>query len=196
MTNIFPDFLSISVSVSPRKNGAAVLIGTAVLTFSLGMLAGCAAADKNAQDIPDQTENEKTENESILADTQADHLPDDSMSVREIPQDGQIYGYLSEFDNASVTIDRQSWVTSESEDWKPEYNEDAGFAIVDAEGEDLVYPLGKDCTFSVLENHHDPAVELDKKEFENYLLEMEYPVLWIIQLEDGQMKDIREQYVP
>ncbi len=60
----------------------------------------------------------------------------------------------------------------------------------------MIYLLHKDCTYFVLENHHDPVVELDEKEFENYLLEMEYPVLWIIQLEEGQIKNIREQYVP
>ena len=47
------------------------------------------------------------------------------------------HGYISTFDNGAVTIDRQIWATDESEYWKPEYNEDAGFEVVDAEGEDI-----------------------------------------------------------
>lgn len=111
-------------------------------------------------------------------------------------KNGQIHGYISQFDNGSATIDRQLWVTTEDEDWKPEYNEAAGFEVVDAQEKDIVYPLYRDCTYSVLENHYDPVVELDEEEFKNYLSEMEYPVLWIIQLEDGQITGIREQYVP
>lgn len=106
------------------------------------------------------------------------------------------HGYISAFDNGTVTIDRQIWATAESEYWKPEYNEDAGFEVVDAEGEDITYPLHEDCTFFILENHYDSAIELDRDAFADYLTEMEYPVLWIFELEDGQIKNIMEQYIP
>ncbi|MBD5393947.1 MAG: hypothetical protein HDR71_06685 [Lachnospiraceae bacterium] len=108
------------------------------------------------------------------------------------------HGYISAFDNGTVTVDRQNWVTSESEDWKPEYDEDAaaGFVVVDADGEDITYPLHEDCTFYILENHYDPTIELSKEEFGDYLTEMEYPVLWIITVEDGQITCITEQYRP
>ncbi len=105
-------------------------------------------------------------------------------------------GYISAFDNGFVTIDEQIWATVGSEYWKPEYNEDAGFEIVDAEGEDITYPLHEDCTFFILENHYDPTIELSENEFADYLTEMEYPVLWIFELEDGQIKSIVEQYIP
>lgn len=108
------------------------------------------------------------------------------------------HGYISAFDNSLVTVDRQNWVTPESEDWIPEYNEDAaaGFVVVDANGEDITYPLHGECTFYVLENHYDPAIELSKEEFADYLAKMEYPVLWIFTLEDGQITCITEQYLP
>lgn len=106
------------------------------------------------------------------------------------------HGYISAFDNGAVTIDRQIWATDESEYWKPEYNEDAGFEVVDAEGEDITYPLREDCTFFILENHYDPTIELDRDAFSDYLMKMENPVLWIFELEDGQIKNICEQYIP
>lgn len=106
------------------------------------------------------------------------------------------HGYISAFDNGAVTIDRQIWATDESEYWKPEYNEDAGFEVVDAEGEDITYPLQEDCTFFILENHYDPTIELDRDSFSDYLKEMEYPVLWSFELEDGQITNIVEQYIP
>ena len=86
--------------------------------------------------------------------------------------------------------------TSESDDWKPEYNEAAGFEVVDAEGEDIAYPLSEDCKFSVLENHWYPVIELDKKEFESSLSQTEYPVLWVMELSGGQIVRIEEQYRP
>lgn len=105
-------------------------------------------------------------------------------------------GYITAFDGASVTIDVQIWATVGSEYWKPEYNEDAGFEVVDAEGEDITYPLHEACTFVILENHYDPAIELDRDAFAGYLTEMDYPVLWIFELEGGQIRSITEQYLP
>ncbi len=107
-----------------------------------------------------------------------------------------IHGYISKMENGFATIDKQNWVTFESPDWKPEYNADAGFEVVDAEGGDITYPLHEDCRFFILENHYDPTVELTEKEFEDYLKEMDYPVLWLMELEQGQVKEIVEQYLP
>ena len=107
-----------------------------------------------------------------------------------------MHGYISAFNNGFVTIDRQLWVTFESEDWKPEYNEDAGFEVVDAEGEDITYPIHENCTFFILENHYDPSIELSEEEFADYLTKMEYPVLWIITVKEGQVMSITEQYLP
>lgn len=64
------------------------------------------------------------------------------------------------------------------------------------EGEDITYPVSGDCTYTVLENHQAAALELNQQEFAAYLKEMEYPVLWIIELEDGQIRSIAEQYRP
>ena len=173
-----------------KKNGAVLLICAAILTATLGTMIGCSVTSEKEEDIHADVQGEAADNEP------ENIVLNDSQPVVEIPQNGQIHGYISQFDNGSVTIDRQLWVTTEDEDWKPEYNEAAGFEVVDAQEEDIVYPLYKDCTYSVLENHYDPVVELDEEEFKNYLSEMEYPVLWIIQLEDGQITGIREQYVP
>ncbi|HBA50677.1 MAG TPA: hypothetical protein DCZ91_23340 [Lachnospiraceae bacterium] len=160
------------LSHTRKKNGSIVLICAVVLTVSLGALVGCslpmATAGNNA-------------------------LP---LFPAAIPQDGQIYGYLPKLENGIATIDRQLWLTPESGDWKPEYNDAAGFEVVDAEGGDITYPLHENCTFSILENHHDPRLELNAEEFLTALSDMEYPVLWIIQLENGQIMDISEQYRP
>lgn len=154
-----------------RKNGAGILAAAVVLAIGSGALIGCSASHEEGEGGQDAAGSEG------------------------FPEE-EFHGYISGFDGTSVTIDRQLWVTSEDEEWKPEYNEAAGFEVVDAEGMDATYPLAEDCTYSVLENHYDPVVELDRKEFESYLAEMEYPVLWIIRLQDGQVRDIREQYRP
>ncbi len=177
-----------------RKKRFAVLAGAVILAVGLGALTGCAVG------------REATEKEESIAgtDSEAPHgeqeaiSSDDSQSqaASDIPQNGQIYGYVRELFSDSVTIDRQIWVTSESEDWKPEYDEAAGFEVVDAESEAIIYPLHKDCTYSVLEEHQGLPVEIDKEEFKNYLLEMEYAVLWVMELKDGQIKSIAEQYRP
>lgn len=133
----------------------------------------------------------------VIADTFA--LTTDTVllngAASGIPQDGEIYGYILGLEEDFAKIDRQLWVTEGSEDWNPEYNDAAGFEVVDAETV-IVYPLHQECTFSVLENHHDPRIELTKEEFESYLSETEYPVLWVIELKDGQIINISEQYVP
>lgn len=121
----------------------------------------------------------------VIADTFAVTAPTDIID-----------GYITAFDNGVVTIDRQVWATVGSKYWKPEYNEDAGFEVVDEEGEDITYPLHEECSFFILENHNDPSIELNADEFADYLKEMEYPVLWIFELEDGQIKSITEQYIP
>lgn len=100
------------------------------------------------------------------------------------------------FNSDSIVLNRQLWIISESEDWKPEYDQDAGFAVVDAESEDIIYPIHPDCTYSALENHQGPVMELGRTEFESYLMEMEYSILWVLELEDGQIKNISEQYRP
>lgn len=189
-----------------KKNGVIILIGTIILTIGAGTLIGCSAAEvSNENEREDISANiqpeavyKKPENilleDSLLSENNLSS--EDNSFIVEVPQNGQVYGYISKFDNISVTIDRQIWVTSESEDWKPEYNEAAGFEVVDAKEEDIVYPISENCTYSILENHYHPVIELDKKEFESCLSEMEYPILWIIQLENGQVIDITEQYLP
>ena len=119
-----------------------------------------------------------------------------SDGVPEIPQNGQIHGYLSGFDGDTAIVDWQIWATPDSEYWKPEYDEEVGFEVVDAERGDITYPISADCTYSVLENHQTPVLELNQQEFAAYLTENEYPVLWIIELENGQIKSIAEQYRP
>lgn len=120
----------------------------------------------------------------------------DTFAVTESEAGGLIYGYISKFGSGSVTIDQQIWATPESADWKPDYDEAAGFEVVDREGDDITYPLHRDCTYSILENHSGPVMELGEEEFEGYLAAMEYPVLWVMELEEGQIKSVAEQYRP
>lgn len=179
-----------------RKNGVVILISAAVLTMSLGTLIGCSVANETVKDMTENTANIPANISTDVSVVVPVDVPADISTVAVAPQDGQIYGYITKFDGDSAIIDRQLWVTSESEDWKPEYNEAAGFEVVDAEGEDIVYPLSEDCKFSVLENHWYPVIELDKKEFESSLSQTEYPVLWVMELSGGQIVRIEEQYRP
>lgn len=81
----------------------------------------------------------------VIADTFMLVVPDEQSLENVAAGNAQILGYISRFGDGSVMIDRQNWVTSEDPDWKPEYDADAGFEIVDIEGEDVTYPLAGDC---------------------------------------------------
>lgn len=182
-----------------KKNGAAVFLCILVLTAVLGALIGCSTAKESKESIPEQTG--KPEISAQKQDTEENQEPEnqptqESQSVKDIPQDGQIYGYVTEYNGDTLTIDRQIWATPESPDWKPEYDEDAGFEVVDASGEAVTYTIHPECTYSSLENHQGPPIDLTREEFEACLREMEYSVLWVIDLEDSQIKSIQEQYRP
>ncbi len=178
-----------------KKNGAGLFLCAIVFTFIFGTLIGCTVTKEAANDTDDTANPPKTE--ELHTVTEPASSPDSgSWPAAEIPQSGQIYGYISEFNSESVVLNRQLWITMESEDWKPEYDADAGFEVVDAESDDITYPIHKDCTYAALENHQGPLVELGRTEFESYLRDMEFPVLWIVELEDGQIKRISEQYRP
>ena len=131
----------------------------------------------------------------VIADTFAVLLPGEHM--RETGAlSAQVLGYISGFQGSTATIDRQDWVTSESPDWKPEYDADAGFEIVDLEGDDVTYRIRGDCTYHVLENHQGEEVELSREEFVRYWRETEFPIFWSIELEDGEVKSFAEWYLP
>ncbi len=120
----------------------------------------------------------------------------DTFAVTAKTTDQCVYGYITEYDGGSVTVDQKKWVTAESREWNDSYDQDAGFAIVDIDSEDAAYALAKDCTFSVLENRQGPAVDLDRNEFETYEKDAKNPILWVMELEDGQIIHIAEQYIP
>lgn len=133
----------------------------------------------------------------VIAETFAVLLPEEHITEAGALS-AQVLGYLSDFNygNNTVTVDRQDWVTPESPDWKPEYNADAGFEIVDLAGEDVTYRIREDCTYHVLENHQGESVEVAEDEFSVYLREEEYPMFWSLELEDGEVKSIAEWYLP
>lgn len=151
-----------------KKNGAGLLLCAICFTFIFGALIGCSVSKEETKDTINPSIKEENpvdkEDESVIADPDSASSPNsisspegtlssDGQPASEIPQNGQIYGYLSEFNSDSIVLNRQLWITSESEDWKPEYDQDAGFAVVDAESEDITYPIHPDCTYSALENH-------------------------------------------
>lgn len=133
----------------------------------------------------------------VIAETFAVLLPEEHITEAGALS-AQVLGYLSDFNygNNTVTVDRQDWVTPESPDWKPEYNADAGFEIVDLAGEDVTYRIREDCTYHVLENHQGESVEVAEDEFSVYLREEEYSMFWSLELEDGAVKSIAEWYLP
>lgn len=131
----------------------------------------------------------------VIADTFAVLLPGEHITETGALS-AQVLGYISAFDDGTVTIDRQDWVTPESPDWKPEYDADAGFEIVDLEGEDVTCRIRENCTYHVLENHQGESVELSREEFVRYWRETNFPIFWSFELEDGEVKSIAEWYLP
>lgn len=110
---------------------------------------------------------------------------------------GQFHGYIAELGDNYVLVDEQLWITSEDEEWKSEYDDAAGFAVVDVRPENGEYVLDEGCTYEILENHWQPGLELTKEAFAEYLKENEdYPVLWIFTVKDGVITGIQEQYRP
>ncbi len=131
----------------------------------------------------------------VIADTFAVLLPEEHITETGALS-AQVLGYISDINGSTVTIDRHDWVTSESPDWKPEYDADAGFEIVDLEGEDVIYRIRDDCTYHVLEDHQGECVELSREEFVQYWRETEFPIFWAVELEDGEVKNFAEWYLP
>ncbi|MCI8382466.1 MAG: M56 family metallopeptidase [Lachnospiraceae bacterium] len=131
----------------------------------------------------------------VIADTFAVLLPGEHITETGALS-AQVLGYISAFDDGTVTIDRQDWVTPESPDWKPEYDADAGFEIVDLEGEDVTCRIRENCTYHALENHQGESVELSREEFVRYWQETNFPIFWSFELEDGEVKSIAEWYLP
>lgn len=131
----------------------------------------------------------------VIADTFAVLAPGESVTETGALS-AQVLGYISDLNGNRVTIDRQDWVTSESPEWKPEYNADAGFEIVDLAGEDVTYQIRDDCTYHILENHQGESLELSREEFERYWRETEFPIFWSLELEDGEVKSFAEWYLP
>ena len=131
----------------------------------------------------------------VIADTFAVLLPEEHITEAGAVS-AQVLGYISDINGSMVTIDRQDWVTSESPDWKPEYDADAGFEIVDLEGADITYQIRGDCTYHVLEDHQGESVELSREEFERYLRETDFPIFWSLELEDGEVISFAEWYLP
>lgn len=123
-------------------------------------------------------------------------VPSGQSSENGTAGNAQILGYISRFGDGSVTIDRQNWVTPEDPDWKPEYDADAGFEIVDIEGEDVTYPLAGDCHYFVLENHQGERIEIDEAAFADYLRETDFPMFWAIEVSEGQVVGFAEWYRP
>ncbi len=131
----------------------------------------------------------------VIADTFMAVLPGEYITETAAVS-GQVLGYVTDFGGGLVTIDRQDWVVPESEDWKPEYDADAGFEIVDLEGADAVYPVRSDCKYFILENHQGESLELDVDAFERYLADTEFPIFWAVELEDGEAVSFAEWYRP
>lgn len=132
----------------------------------------------------------------VIADTFTVVVPSGQSSENGTAGNAQILGYISRFGDGSVTIDRQNWVTPEDPDWKPEYDADAGFEIVDIEGEDVTYPLAGDCHYFVLENHQGERIEIDEAAFADYLRETDFPMFWAIEVSEGQVVGFAEWYRP
>lgn len=132
----------------------------------------------------------------VIADTFMVVVPDGQSLENGAAGNEQILGYISRFGDGSVMIDRQNWVTAEDPDWKLEYDADAGFEIVDIEGEDVTYPLAGDCRYFVLENHQGERIEIDEAAFAEYLRETDFPMFWEIDVSQGQVVSFAERYRP
>ena len=132
----------------------------------------------------------------VIADTFAVIVPGERISEDFMADSVQVLGYISRFGNGSVTIDRQDWVTPEDPVWKPEYDADAGFEIVDVAGEDVTYPLGSGCRYFILEHHQGESREIDEAAFADYLRETDFPMFWSVEVKEGQVTGFAEWYRP
>lgn len=130
-------------------------------------------------------------------DFQGETAAPEAETVEGLFPQGQFHGYIAELGDAYVLVDEQLWVTPEDEEWKSEYDNGSGFAVVDVRPENGEYVLDEGCTYEILENHWQPELELTREAFEEYLRENgDYPVLWIFTVNDGRITGIQEQYIP
>lgn len=131
----------------------------------------------------------------VIADTFAALLPEEHVTETGVVS-AQVLGYISRFGDGTVTIDRQDWVTPEDPAWKPEYDADAGFEVVDIAGADVTYPIAPDCRYHILENHQGESIEIDEAAFAAYLRETDFPVFWAVEVQEGQAVSFAEWYRP
>ena len=132
----------------------------------------------------------------VIADTFAVVVPGERISETYVAGSRQILGYVSKFENNAVKVDLQDWVTRDDPNWKSEYNEAAGFEIVDIAGADVTYPLRGDCQFFILENHQGESIEIDKEAFAKYLKDTDFLIFWGMEVVEGEIISFAEWYRP
>lgn len=109
---------------------------------------------------------------------------------------GSFRGFVVSVDGSTIIIDEQKWVDSLDEEWKEEYDQGAGFEVVDISDIHASYKLSDNCKFSILDFHWDPRVEITYEEFINYQEEHGELVLWYFEEQNGEIVEVGENYRP
>ena len=194
-----------------RKNWKGVIF----LVLCMGLL-GCSAK------VPDEAESAVSDSETVSSETETDDMMavnDDTETVSSDEQQpvqtnessvkeesepqiaegflkGSFKGFVVAVDGSTIIIDERKWVDFLDEEWKEEYDQGAGFEVVDISDIHASYTLSDNCRFSILDFHSDPRVEITYEEFISYQEEHGERVLWYFEEQNGEIVEVGENYRP
>lgn len=110
--------------------------------------------------------------------------------------DKEILGTIIYADAETIVIDEKQWITWQDEEWKDEYDAPNGYMVLDVSNELLECPISEDCTIAALDEQTSSVLEefsfADK--YEEVLGRANN--LFHIQIKDGKVVFLWEQYEP
>lgn len=113
-----------------------------------------------------------------------------------------LQGLIRGVEDRNIVIDEKKLISvgdDEWEEWAALWDPEdicGGMAVRDTSTPDRLAPVSEDCRIVILENHWQPEREISWKELLSYMEECPWHMLWNFTVEDGQITEISEQYLP
>ncbi|MBE5875007.1 MAG: hypothetical protein E7287_11500 [Lachnospiraceae bacterium] len=174
-------------------------------------VSGSESVSSEVEAEADETEVINSDTETVSSDEQlsgfekseetgrtneSSELEESEPQIAEGALKGGFRGFVVSVDGSTIIIDEQKWVDFLDEEWKEEYDQGAGFEVVDISDIHASYTLSDNCKFSILDFHWDPRVEITYEEFISYQEEHGESVLWYFEEQDGEIVEVGENYRP
>ncbi|MCM1128185.1 MAG: YARHG domain-containing protein [Lachnoclostridium sp.] len=119
----------------------------------------------------------------------------DVEALKELPEE---YYYIKAVGDNSLILDDIEWITDEKRAAEIGHENDmpGGFYIYNEEESPFACFFAEACSFTILENHYYPPKKVDKQTFLEGIDGAEFLPPYLIQIENGKIISVTEQYVP